>query len=210
MMLFQLAALAALAAAAPSSLLAARQDTTGLAYKEFSTPSGILYRIAIPEGATAPFDIAFQIVAPVRAGWAGIAWGGSMLNNPLSVAWPNGDTVTVTSRIATDHAPPNAYADSTITVLPGTTTNATHWTLDALCSGCSKWAAGAINPSGSSRLSWAFSSRAVATPANPDSQFAYHDGKGTVPFDFAAAQVAGFEEAVGGAVAEGEEAPATP
>lgn len=87
--------LAALAVAAPSP----RQDA-GLTYKDFSSSNGIVYRVAIPDVTAAPFDVALQIVAPKAVGWAGLAWGGSMLNNPLTVAYPNGDTVTVSSRVA--------------------------------------------------------------------------------------------------------------
>ena len=94
-MRLSLLALAGLATAGP---LIPRQDA--LTYQEFSPAAGITYRIAIPAGATAPFDIALQIVAPSTVGWAGIGWGGGMLNNPLVVAWPNGDTVTVSARTA--------------------------------------------------------------------------------------------------------------
>lgn len=86
---------AALAAAGP---LTPRQDA--LTYQDFSPAAGITYRIATPAGAAAGFDVALQIVAPSAVGWAGIGWGGGMLNNPLVVAWPNGDTVTVSSRTA--------------------------------------------------------------------------------------------------------------
>ena len=87
---------AALASATP---LLPRQDAA-LTYEEFTTSASITYRVAVPAGATAPYDVAFQIEAPAAVGWAGIAWGGGMLNNPLVVAWPNGDSVTVSARIA--------------------------------------------------------------------------------------------------------------
>lgn len=72
-----------------------------ICYSEYSA-SGIAFRIAIPDTATeAPFPVLLQIVAPTAAAWAGIAWGGAMANNPLTVAWPNGDSVVVSSRFAT-------------------------------------------------------------------------------------------------------------
>ncbi len=62
----------------------------------------ITFRIAIPDVSAAPFDILLQIVAPISStGWAGVAWGGKMANNPLTVGWPNGNGVTVSSRWAT-------------------------------------------------------------------------------------------------------------
>lgn len=74
---------------------------TTICYSEY-TVSGISFRIAIPDDATAaPFPVLLQIVAPKAAAWAGIAWGGAMANNPLTVAWPNGDSVVVSSREAT-------------------------------------------------------------------------------------------------------------
>jgi hypothetical protein len=72
-----------------------------ICYSEY-TASGIAFRIAIPDSATAaPFPVLLQIVAPKAAAWAGIAWGGAMANNPLTVAWPNGEAVVVSSRSAT-------------------------------------------------------------------------------------------------------------
>jgi hypothetical protein len=75
---------------------------TSLCYNEYASAGGVSYRIAIPATATAaPFDIAFQIVAPKAATWAGISWGGAMTNAPLTMGWPNGKTVTLSSRDAT-------------------------------------------------------------------------------------------------------------
>lgn len=76
--------------------------STGLCYAEYTSTSGVAYRIAIPgAAATAPFDIAIQIVAPIKIGWAGISWGGAMANAPLTVGWANGANVVVSSRMAT-------------------------------------------------------------------------------------------------------------
>lgn len=75
-------------------------DTT-ICYSEYTNPEGIAYRIAIPDTATrGDFDVLLQIVAPRTVGWAGIAWGGTMVNNPLLVGWANGDTTVASSRRA--------------------------------------------------------------------------------------------------------------
>lgn len=72
-------------------------------FSEFTVAAQkITYRIAIPEtaAAAAPFDIYLQIIAPkATAGWAGIAWGGKMSNNPLTIGWalPNGGNGSVVS-----------------------------------------------------------------------------------------------------------------
>ncbi|PKS05596.1 hypothetical protein jhhlp_008114 [Lomentospora prolificans] len=196
-----LLSLAAVTLATLGSTLAAPspRQAAGLTYKEFSTPSGIVYRVAIPEASAAPFDVALQIVAPKATGWAGIAWGGSMSNNPLTIAYPNGETVTASSRIAAGHQAPTPYAGAEYALRPGTTVNATHWVLDAVCKGCSQWSAGSLNPAGSVPLAWAFAPNAVANPSNNASQIAFHNqNKGAVNFDLAAAKVADFDSIVYG------------
>ncbi len=67
----------------------------------FSSTTGVAFRVAVPDVAAAPFDTLLQIVAPVATGWAGLAWGGAMTANPLTVAWPSGDAAIVSSRWAT-------------------------------------------------------------------------------------------------------------
>ena len=74
----------------------------GVCYSQYTVPtSNITYRIAIPDVSNAPFDVLLQITAPVAVGWAGLAWGGVMAKNPLTVAWPNGDSAIISSRWAT-------------------------------------------------------------------------------------------------------------
>jgi hypothetical protein len=98
-------------ASAGNSEPAKRQSTTAkycpgdtqICFSEFKEPTNdIVYRIAIPDVSAAPFDVLLQIVAPItKAGWAGIAWGGKMNKNPLTVGWPNGDGALVSSRWST-------------------------------------------------------------------------------------------------------------
>ena len=99
---------------------------TSICYSEYTIVSSqIKFRVAVPEVEKAPFDVLLQIVAPkTAAGWAGIAWGGKMSSNPLTVAWPNGDSAVVSSRYTTydplsgpktretfaDRAPPTVVA----------------------------------------------------------------------------------------------------
>ncbi len=65
--------------------------------------TNIVYRIATPANVPAnqPYDVVIQVVAPNSLGWVGLAWGGSMIRNPLTVAYPNGQKPTVSSRWAT-------------------------------------------------------------------------------------------------------------
>jgi hypothetical protein len=62
----------------------------------------ITYRTAVPNPAnTTAFDIVVQVTAPLGVGWAGLAWGGGMLNDPLAVSWQSGSSVVVSSRYST-------------------------------------------------------------------------------------------------------------
>ena len=66
--------------------------------------SNVIYRIAQPANVApnTPYDIVLQVVAPSTLGWVGLAWGGGMVRNPLTVGYPNGaKTPTVSSRWAT-------------------------------------------------------------------------------------------------------------
>lgn len=74
---------------------------TTVCWSEYVTSEKIAFRVAIPDTATAgSFDALLQIVAPKAVGWAGLAWGGSMVNNPLAVAWATATTGVVSSRKA--------------------------------------------------------------------------------------------------------------
>lgn len=75
--------------------------STTICYAEYLSPEKIAFRVAIPQSATAGnFDVLLQIQAPKSTGWAGLAWGGIMVNNPLTVAWANGNKTVVSSRSA--------------------------------------------------------------------------------------------------------------
>lgn len=194
-----LLALSGTQAWAASDLPAKRQSTTAkycpggteICFSEFREPTNdIAYRIAIPDVASAPFDVLLQIVAPInKAGWAGIAWGGKMNLNPLTVAWPNGGSVVASSRWSTGRTVPGAYAGATYAVLPSTTANATHWQLDVLCTGCSKWEGGSLDPNGVNNLAWAKNTNPVNSPSSNTSSFGIHDGRGFFSHDLSVAKI---------------------
>ncbi|KAK8095089.1 hypothetical protein PG997_001774 [Apiospora hydei] len=95
--------LTALLASAASSVMATRycDPATSVCYDQMVVPSyDVAYRVAVPDVATAPFDILLQIAAPKSVGWAGVAWGGQMTLNPLTVGWANNDKTVVSSRWA--------------------------------------------------------------------------------------------------------------
>ncbi|KAM7213232.1 cellobiose dehydrogenase [Rhypophila decipiens] len=165
---------------------------TTVCYSEYTSPGGVSYRIAIPDTAKAgDFDVLLQIVAPQSVGWAGLAWGGVMVNNPLAVAWANGQSSVVTSRSAASRTYPTAYAGATYTVLPGSVSNTTHWTLNALVKGVSSFGTTKLNPNSTAvSLAYAQSASKPNTPADPNSRFGIHNSRGKWSHDFAAAKVA--------------------
>jgi hypothetical protein len=75
---------------------------TGFTFGQYVSDQGISYRIGIPDPAptTGGYDAVVQIAAPIAMGWAGLAWGGSMTYNPLTIAWKSGNDVVVSSRFA--------------------------------------------------------------------------------------------------------------
>lgn len=78
---------------------------------------------------------------------------------------------------------PPLFEDTTYTVLPGTTVNDTHFTVTALCRGCSSWEPlGAtpttLNGDGENYFAFGFSSVPVDDPTNVDTTFGIHDRVG--------------------------------
>lgn len=114
---------------------------------------------------------------------------------------------------------PTVYNDATYTILSDTGVNGTHYTLSAICTGCSSWGTKTLNPAGGFRVAWAQNTEAasVAQPADPASSFSYHNFHGYFDADLGSAQVpdAEFQAAAAmtqGAVARavGEGEPAAP
>jgi len=170
---------------------------TTICYSEWVSPEKIAYRIAIPDTATAGnFDVLLQIAAPKTVGWAGIAWGGVMVNNPLTVGWANGNKTVVSSRSASARTYPTAYAGATYTVLPNSAVNATHWTLTVLAKGVSAFGSTKLDPAGTVSLAYAQSVTPPTEPANNASRFSIHNSKGKWSHDLKSAQIADFAELV--------------
>ncbi|KAI3325020.1 iron reductase domain protein [Xylariaceae sp. AK1471] len=174
---------------------------TNVCYSE-TRSTDLTVRVALPAVEAAPFDILLQIVAPkATVGWAAIAWGGKMTKNPLTVAWANGNRTVVSSRWADARTPPTPYPNATYTVLRGSTTNATHWTLTTLCSQCANWIADnaktAINPNEkAAKFAYALAPTPPSQPANNASSIAKHTVHAYITLDLAAAQTEKFPEYV--------------
>ncbi|KAF2111839.1 hypothetical protein BDV96DRAFT_498852 [Lophiotrema nucula] len=140
------------------------------------------YRIAVPASASssAGYDAVVQIVAPNEVGWAGLAWAGTMLYSPLTVAWKSGNTAVVSGRWATAYQTPSVDSRFSFTIIPtGTTSNGTHWQYTAKCTGCTSFTGRSgvttLNPKGSNKVAYAWSpTRPTGTTAS--STINVHDG----------------------------------
>ncbi|GAB1321103.1 hypothetical protein MFIFM68171_11313 [Madurella fahalii] len=176
-----------------------RDSDTGLTFYQSFQPykldsgRGITFRVAVPDAAQySTFDAVIQLVVPAEVGWAGVAWGGSMSQNPLLVVWRNSNNqgVIASSRWSNGHTTPTTYTGATYTVYrTGTKSNSTHWQVTAKCTGCSSWnnQAGAtryINPKSENRLAWAYSLSRPSNPSSPTSSISIHDLPGYVTLNF--------------------------
>jgi hypothetical protein len=107
----------------------------------------------------------------------------------LTVAWANGASTVVSSRSASSRTYPTAFTGATYTVLPGSTANTTHWTLNALVKGVSSFGSTKLNPASTSvSLAYAQSATAPTTPSDPNSRFSIHTTRGKWSHDFVAAK----------------------
>ncbi|EOA81291.1 uncharacterized protein SETTUDRAFT_157240 [Exserohilum turcica Et28A] len=155
--------------------------------------SNIIYRIAQPANVSAsqPYDIVLQVVASSSLGWVGLAWGGGMVRNPLTVSYPNGQKPTVSSRWATGHSTPQQYPSATYTPLStGNKANSTHWQFTVKCSGCTTYTGASgpvhIDPTGTRRFGFACSQSKVSNPSSTSASIPVHDVYNYVTHDFSA------------------------
>ncbi|RYP10938.1 hypothetical protein DL764_000374 [Monosporascus ibericus] len=172
---------------------------TGITFQAFNSADGVSYGIALPVNASAAggYDIILQVTAPIEIGWAGIAWGGGMVYNPLSIVWPNGESVVASPRMAYGYYQPEIYEDGTLTLLKGSGANATHFKVTVLAQGFSSWTdfdgnVAHLDGSAQVRFAYAYSRTPVDDPASVESTFSIHDSVGRWVHDLAAARSAEF------------------
>ncbi|KAL1757668.1 cellobiose dehydrogenase [Schizophyllum commune] len=148
----------------------------------------VTYGYVFPETDTGEFI--GEIVSPIEGAWVGVSPKGTMLNSLLLVAWANGGEVVHSARIASGYVLPTPLEGPVITDLPSTTVNATHWKWVYRCQNCTTWDGGSLDPTGSGAPAWAYSTKAVDDPSDPDSDFAQHTDFGFYGLDFASAHAA--------------------
>ncbi|KAK2054202.1 carbohydrate-binding cytochrome b562 [Colletotrichum caudatum] len=183
-----------ISAVALVSFVAAQEQSTycdsfGRCFASYTNDGGIIFGIVIPAGVTSgqSYDVIFQITAPIKVGWAGFAWGGTMTNNPLTIVWANGG---------------DPYADAVYALLPGTVVNDTHYSVTALCKGCTYWAPNgnsptSLAPDGENKLAFAYSGVPVHEPTNNQTTFGMHERVGHWMHNFKPAQSADFQSWAG-------------
>lgn len=182
---------------------------TGFTFSSYSgryslDPGAIDFRIAVPSEAEAgqAYDVVVQIAAPREIGWAGLAWGGAMTYSPLTVVYPSGQNVVVSSRWATSHVAPSAYSGASYQVLRGgTRVNSTHWQVTAKCSGCTAYKGRSgtmtyVRPKTTNRLAFASAKKPPSQPSSNTSAIEYHDVHVYWNHDFAAASNPKFADLV--------------
>ncbi|KAI8201865.1 Cellobiose dehydrogenase [Colletotrichum sp. SAR 10_65] len=94
---------------------------------------------------------------------------------------------------------PPPYEDAEYTVLPGTVVNNTHYSVTALCKGCTYFAPfgndpTALDSNGENYLAFAYSGVPVDDPSSNETTFGIHERTGHWYHDFKPAQAADFDE----------------
>ncbi|KAE8442321.1 hypothetical protein EG329_003454 [Mollisiaceae sp. DMI_Dod_QoI] len=174
-------------------------SVTKICFSSYTAPeNGITFGVALPMNVSDPYDAIISITAPVSVTWAGFSWGGTMVFNPLTVAWPNGKSGIASARFAFGLGLPQGYDGAEHTLLKGTTTNSTHWTVVARCRGCTSWQGNdgneaVLNGTGTTPLAWAQGDTAVQDPSNNASAFNVHKAYGKWTHDFNAARSPSFD-----------------
>ncbi|OAL48240.1 CBD9-like protein [Pyrenochaeta sp. DS3sAY3a] len=181
---------------------------TGITFSSITHNNGLTTRVALPANGTSS-DAILQIITPSAFAWCGLAWGGHMTNNPLSVTWATGEAtgekVIVSSRMAFGYyAIPYTYDGAEYTNIPtGTSVNATHWQITTRCRGCTQWSSADgdfnLHNEPSAVLAYACSSVPPDTPSRNDSSFNIHEQFGIWSHDFTIAKNASYGSWVSGA-----------
>ncbi|KLP05448.1 Uncharacterized protein Y057_5644 [Fusarium fujikuroi] len=147
---------------------------TGIDFQRF-VDDGYSLGIAVPE--TLGKDLIAQMVFPrEKEGWGGISFRGGMVGGMLFVAWPNGDDIVTSFRMANSYANPDVYTNSTVKATPipdGTFINSTHVSYTFLCEGCVVKETTSLTGE-SPVVGYAWSSIDVDTPSDPESALNYH------------------------------------
>lgn len=162
-----------------------------------SDVEGFSFGMVLPETITT--DFIGQLVVPLTSGsgWGGVSLGGAMTGHLMVVAWPNGDEVMTSFRLATSYANPGVYDNSTVTALPianGTFVNSTHLSSTFVCQGCIIGGTTTFAATDSAPvIGYAVSTSNPTTVSDASSALVYHDaGSNEYGFSTTSAQSASY------------------
>ncbi|KAH8889610.1 GMC oxidoreductase [Thozetella sp. PMI_491] len=173
-------------------------EASGIIFQAYSaTDVDFNFGIALPENPTTDF-IGRISSNNLTDGWAAIDLGGNMVNRLLVVAWPNGDDVVSSLRVASSYANPDVYTNDTVslhTIESGTSVNGTGFTYTFLCKGCITGDVLSFTSSASSTVfGYAVSHSALTDTADSTVALTYHSaGFGEYSADLTAAQSASYD-----------------
>lgn len=173
---------------------------TGITFETnfVSDVDGFSFGMVFPETITT--DFIAQLVVPLTdgAGWGGISFGGAMTEHLMFIAWPNGDEVMTSFRLATSYANPAVYSDSTVAALPianGTFVNSTHISSTFVCQDCIIGGTTTFAATDSAPIiGYAVSTSNPTTVSDASTALVYHDaGANEYGFSTSTAQSANYE-----------------
>ncbi|KIJ52015.1 iron reductase domain protein, partial [Sphaerobolus stellatus SS14] len=115
----------------------------GINFQAFKDPVhsvtfGLINFFLDPHGGNSARIIA-EIISPVVNKWVGLSIGGAMLNSLLLEAWPNADAIVSSARFTPKYGLPTAYVGPTLTTLPSSNIDDTHWKWICGCENCTSW-----------------------------------------------------------------------
>ncbi|KAK0616318.1 hypothetical protein B0T14DRAFT_435510 [Immersiella caudata] len=156
---------------------------TNFTFHGWASDSGYRFGLIVPPSDQAT-DFIAQLVGPLNTdggGWAGVAFGRSMMGPLLLAAWPTGDPshpVIVSPRVAHGKSADlvHVYDNHPVQVklIPqGTTVNSTHFTATILCQGCVNSDSFEMTAS-SEQFGYAHSLKKVETPGSQGTRLSSH------------------------------------
>lgn len=155
---------------------------TGISFQRFfGARTQFGFGIALPENPSTDFIGQISAPMPGGSGWAGISMQGDMEGPLLLAAWPNGNEVVSTFRIAEneDDNPPVVAGQFEVVPIPqGTVVNDTFMTFTFLCRNCvgeQVNSFSAQDTAGDFGMGWALADRAVSDPADPAAVLPFHN-----------------------------------
>lgn len=172
---------------------------TGITFETFfASDVGLSFGMVFPETITT--DFIGQLVVPLTsgAGWGGISFGGDMTEHLLFVAWPNGNDIVTSFRLASSYANPAVYTNASLAALPitnGTFINSTHLSYTFVCQGCIIGGTTTFAATDSAPIiGYAVSTSNPTSVSDSTSALVYHDaGSNEYGFSTSSAQSASYE-----------------